>query len=111
MPDLTQAIRGRVVEIEADAKAERDRLEAEKNAPLFAELARLDKLAQSDDFRWFVETYLAPIVAREEKALKDVKRSKDERDNSCHRLHIAEEIAGKLEAERTQLANKLYPKK
>lgn len=111
MPDLRSSIVARVHENEEDAKEKARIAEAEKNAPLFATLKRLDDLAQNPDFLWFVETYLAPIEAREQTEANDVKkRSKDQRDNSAHRLDVVKEITGKVEKERSRLSNQLYPK-
>lgn len=100
-----------MAEQEAAAKAEAERLLAEKNGPLFEDLSRLDKLAQNDDFRWFMDKYLAPMEKKELGLALDINRSKDERDNSCHRWNLAKATLDLLETERTQLANKLYPKK
>lgn len=110
MPNLSDAITARIFTQEEEAKAKAAAAQAEKDAPLYADLARLDRLAQNDDFRWFVETRLAPMQQKELEAALDIAKHKDVRDNAAHRWNMAVGIIGKLEEERRTLTARLYPK-
>jgi len=110
MPSLEQAITARVIDQESEAAEKAAIEQAQRDAPDAAKLDRLERLAQNDEFRWFVETYLAPMEAKEKIEALDINRTPDQRNNSAHRWDLAKSVLDIVDRERTRLTNKLFPK-
>lgn len=72
-----------------------------------AEADRLRALRDNAEVQWFLETHVAPIVAREQREALDIARTAAQRDISAHRCVLAEELHGllvKLTAEKEAAA-------
>ena len=67
------------------------------------DFGRLNRLMQNEDWTWFVETHLLPIVERERRSSRKLADGKDKVWEHSHRLEVAEEITGKLAEEHARL--------
>ena len=88
MADLDSALRQRAHEL-ALTKAREDAARQEAAVTqLSQEAARLEKLAVNGEVKWFLESYVRPLVDAEHSAALDLTRSAAERDNSAHRYGL-----------------------
>jgi hypothetical protein len=115
MADLDFALRQRARDL---AGVEARRAAGERQAAaaqLMAEAGRLEKLAANEEVKWFLESYVRPLIEAERKAALDVRRSAAERDNSAQRhdlghtlLHLLATRAAEARS-RAQQAAKSFP--
>lgn len=89
MADLDSALRQRANEIKTMESARAEDRQANAAAHLLALAARLEKLVDDEELKWFLGTYVLPLVEAERKAALDVLRLPSERDASAQRHDIA----------------------
>jgi len=98
MADLDSALRQRAREI-ADLAARQTAEQRQAAAvQVMNEAGRLLKLAANEEVKWFLESYMRPLVEAERTAALEVKRSAAERDNSAHRFELGNLLLHLLEA-------------
>ncbi|EDY18421.1 hypothetical protein CfE428DRAFT_4205 [Chthoniobacter flavus Ellin428] len=109
MPDadalLMQAQQAQRIIVETQA-AEDARLEYTKHANT---AGRLYRLKTNDDFIWFLQEFVEPLIEAEDKILNDLETPTARRDIACQRKHIARVIRGLAEAKHTEFLAKANP--
>lgn len=63
------------------------------------DFGRLDRLKNNEDWQWFMETHVRPIVERELIACRRLADGKDKVWDAANRRAVAEEIEEKLSLE------------
>jgi hypothetical protein len=81
-------------------KFERQKAVQDRDVKAFA---YLDQLLQSEQFKWFQETYLEPIRAREHEFALDLSLSPTDRSDHAHRLDQCNELLDLLGVEHKKL--------
>jgi hypothetical protein len=98
MADLDSALRQRAHELAIIQAREAAAKQDAAIAQLSLEAGRLEKLASNEEVKWFLETYMRPLVEAEHAAALDLSRSAAERDNSAHRYNLGRTLLELLPA-------------
>jgi hypothetical protein len=97
MPDFDLTMRAeRRADFLAQQKIGRENA-AENAARLGREAARLKSLAENPEWKWFRDTYLAPMIQAAHDAALDVTATAIARDNQAHRYDMGRKLVGLLD--------------
>jgi hypothetical protein len=106
MSDISQDAREETIRGQMDEAALKKQKEELAQSAAVQNYELLKRLSQSEEWKFFLESELRPIVQDEHDAALDVKKSKDERDTAAQRHDFGNTLLNKLDERLKFWANK-----